>query len=140
MTGMRNHPLASRPSPVPFAASHARRALAVASLLLASSGCSSRSAAPSQGAPAQELTAAQKAKLANIAPSFDVGKVIRQVHFAYRPDGAGFSAGHATYGVRTDGAGRWSIEPRHYPTAKQSPSTTKQEPLVGTPARFSTVA
>ncbi|MBN8232741.1 cadherin-like domain-containing protein [Corallococcus macrosporus] len=31
---------------------------------------------------------------------FDVSAVMRQVHFAYRPDGAAWSGGHSTYGVK----------------------------------------
>lgn len=34
---------------------------------------------------------------------FDVSAVVRQVHFAFRAEGTGWSGGHSTYGVRVDG-------------------------------------
>jgi MYXO-CTERM domain-containing protein len=38
-------------------------------------------------------------------PNFDLGAVVRQVHFAFRPsDGARFRGGHTTYTVDADGA------------------------------------
>lgn len=44
---------------------------------------------------------------------FDLSAVMRQVHFAYRPDGDGWSAGHSTYEVRVD-AGGLELRPFHY--------------------------
>ena len=37
---------------------------------------------------------------ANTAVPFDLGRVLQQVHFAFRADGHGWSGGHASYGVR----------------------------------------
>jgi hypothetical protein len=36
---------------------------------------------------------------------FDVSAVMRQVHFAFRPDGAAWSGGHSTYGVTAEAGG-----------------------------------
>ncbi len=36
---------------------------------------------------------------------FDVSAVMRQVHFAYRPEGAAFRGGHSTYEVRASSDG-----------------------------------
>src|SRR5262245_29425933 len=43
---------------------------------------------------------------------FDLGGVIRQVHFAFRPDGDGFRGGHATYGVATTPRGVLRVTPQ----------------------------
>lgn len=39
------------------------------------------------------------------APALDLDAVVRQVHFAFRPDGDGFRTDHSTYAVRVDDAG-----------------------------------
>jgi hypothetical protein len=46
------------------------------------------------------------------AAGFDVGAVIRQVHFAWRPEGTGaFTAGHVTHAVRADEKGSVELTP-----------------------------
>jgi hypothetical protein len=50
-----------------------------------------------------------------LSAPFDVGAVIRQVHFAWRPDEGGFSAGHSTHAVRASAQGGWSVTPFHQP-------------------------
>ena len=70
-------------------------------LLVAMTSCGS-SNEPSAEAPV--LGAVERAGVeadANDAasPPFDIGSIIRQVHFAYRPEGASFAAAHSTYGV-----------------------------------------
>ncbi|OJH38082.1 hypothetical protein BON30_23240 [Cystobacter ferrugineus] len=42
---------------------------------------------------------------AAVSAPFDVGAVMRQVHFAYRPEGQGWSGGHSTYEVRASAEG-----------------------------------
>lgn len=44
---------------------------------------------------------------------FDVGAVIRQVHFSWRPDAEGFGGGHSTYSVRADPSGL-TLTPYHH--------------------------
>jgi hypothetical protein len=39
-----------------------------------------------------------------MSPSFDLGRVMRQVHFAFRREGAAWTGGHSSYAVRFDGA------------------------------------
>lgn len=49
----------------------------------------------------------EQAPLASGAVSapFDVGAVMRQVHFAYTPEGQGWHGGHSTYAVRASAGG-----------------------------------
>jgi len=49
------------------------------------------------------------------ATNLDLGKVMRQVHFAYRSDAGDFAGGHSSYSVRVDGTGAWSFQPLHRP-------------------------
>jgi MYXO-CTERM domain-containing protein len=58
------------------------------------------------GAPVKPLTAEQV--------PFDLRKVIERVHFAFRPEGSGWTGGHGTYGVRVDAEGL-SVTPYHHP-------------------------
>lgn len=62
-------------------------------------GCRSRPPAESVAAPTSTAVSAP----------FDVASVMRQVHFAYRPEGEQWSGGHSTYEVRasTNGMSRW---------------------------------
>ncbi|MCY1023848.1 cadherin-like domain-containing protein [Pyxidicoccus sp. MSG2] len=53
------------------------------------------SSAPENDSPGAAVSAPPETSV-----PFDVSAVIRQVHFAFRPDGAGWSGGHTTYGVR----------------------------------------
>lgn len=41
----------------------------------------------------------------------DLAAVMRRVHFAYRPEGEGFTGGHGTYGVRVGPQGRVELTP-----------------------------
>ncbi len=91
----------------------------------------------------------------SVSTPFDVGAVIRQVHFAYRPaEVGGFEGGHATYGVTVRG-GAVSVTPVHHPPAGQvdavdisshEPHTdpnshvNRPEPVTGAPATFTTTA
>lgn len=51
-----------------------------------------------------------------VATPFDLGRIIDQVHFAWRRDGAGFSAGHSTHRARVDGD-VLELTPRHFTEA-----------------------
>lgn len=77
-------------------------------------------------------------------PPFDVGAVIEQVHFAFRPDGAGWRAGHSTWAVRYED-GALDVQPFHFPGGRPgeaSPGATGEgssaRPSVvrGDPVRF----
>ncbi len=70
-------------------------------LLLALVTACSRNEAPRPARP--PAPAARQPEPAG-AP-FDVSAVIRQVHFAYRPEAEGWSAGHSTYTVRASTEG-----------------------------------
>ncbi|MCP3145060.1 Ig-like domain-containing protein [Pyxidicoccus xibeiensis] len=52
---------------------------------------------------------------------FDVGAVIRQVHFAFRPDKEAWSGGHATYTVRSGAQGLTLTPYHHLRDAKAAP-------------------
>ncbi|QSQ24342.1 cadherin-like domain-containing protein [Pyxidicoccus parkwayensis] len=58
------------------------------------------SSAPETDAPGTSPSVSPETR----AP-FDMSAVMRQVHFAFRPEGGGWSGGHSTYGVRVDGQG-----------------------------------
>ena len=49
--------------------------------------------------------------LASAGPSFDIGAVMRRVHFAFRPMGNAFEGGHSTYGVRVTATGQVRVTP-----------------------------
>ncbi|RLB54232.1 MAG: hypothetical protein DRJ42_09785, partial [Deltaproteobacteria bacterium] len=49
-----------------------------------------------------------------VGAPFDLGAVMRQVHFAYRPDGDAHTGGDSTYGVRVEG-GAVQLTPYHHP-------------------------
>ena len=54
---------------------------------------------------------------------FDVGRVMRQVHFAFRPcagSGCLFEAGHTTHGVRVDRDLRVAVTPAHHEGASSA--------------------
>ncbi|MHB8879645.1 MAG: hypothetical protein ACYC8T_38640, partial [Myxococcaceae bacterium] len=46
------------------------------------------------------------------SPSFDLGEVVRRVHFAYRPGSGGFEGGHDTYRVRVVPQGAVALTPQ----------------------------
>jgi uncharacterized protein (TIGR03382 family) len=93
------------------ARSRGRRPILAAVALLATiavvASCSStdtRTPEPvTPAAPAARADAV--ARPAAVSAPFDLGGVIKQVHFAYRPEGAGFSGGHRTYAVAVSGQG-----------------------------------
>ncbi|MDY7233224.1 Ig-like domain-containing protein [Hyalangium rubrum] len=58
---------------------------------------------------------------------FDLGEVVRRVHFAYRPDGEGWSAGHSAWTARATATGL-TFTPRHALDASRV--------LTGTPVTF----
>ncbi len=98
---------------------------ALLGLAVAAAGCNDLTAPPQAMDPAQDgggsatgaltTTGSGKASPAVTAP-FDVGAVIRQVHFAFRPgEAGGFEGGHSTYGVIERG-GQVTVTPVHHPT------------------------
>jgi hypothetical protein len=66
------------------------------------------------------------------AAPFDVGAIVRQVHFAYRKEGRDFAAGHATYATRVS-QGRLTFTPYHHPQGQK-------ERVVGAPLTVETLA
>ena len=55
-----------------------------------------------------------------VSAPFDVKAVMKQVHFAFRPDKrGGFEGGHVTYGARVGAGGRLSVTPYHFPQTRQ---------------------
>ena len=110
----------------------------------------------SSGAP-RALTAAPPSPAAapSVSTPFDVGSVIRQVHFAFRPaDGGGFEGGHATHGVIVRGGGVTFTAVHHPPTSQEATAPGKSlephsdpssllyrpEPVRGAPVTFTATA
>src|SRR5687768_16377434 len=89
---------------------HSRLTLA----LLAALGLVTPSCWPLTPAPPQPpAPAAPEERRAEGVP-FDVSAVVRQVHFAYRREGQGWSGGHDTYRVQVNPQGL-TLTPFHYP-------------------------
>ena len=54
-----------------------------------------------------------------VSAPFDVNAVMRQVHFAFRPDKkGGFEGGHVTHGARVGAGGRLTVTPYHFPQTR----------------------
>ncbi len=64
-------------------------------------------------------------------PGIDVGGIIRRVHFAFRPEGEGWTGGHATFSVKADRDG-FSVTPIDYSKDSQASSGR----VTGAPIRF----
>ncbi|NTX07358.1 tandem-95 repeat protein [Myxococcus sp. CA040A] len=92
------------PSTFPRHAPRGALRLCLGVALLAWMGCRSRPPAESVAAPTSTAVSAP----------FDVASVMRQVHFAYRPEGEQWSGGHSTYEVRasTNGMSLTPFSPR----------------------------
>jgi MYXO-CTERM domain-containing protein len=91
-------PSSSRPPAILPSRRASFAALLLFAALIVAASCSSTdtgaTAAPAPRPPA-----------AGTPAPFDVGKVMRQVHFAYRPEGSGFGGGHRTYAVHASAEG-----------------------------------
>lgn len=63
---------------------------------------------------------------------FDLGRVVEQVHFAYRQEGRSWTSGHWTYGVRVDNESL-AFKPYHYPQGAPGDEGqgTPSEPAMG---------
>lgn len=72
-------------------------------------GCQEQRAAEVSPHPAPPIQA---------SPSFDIGAVIKQVHFAWRQDGKEWSSGDDTY-VASWSSGTLSFTPYHYPQGRR---------------------
>src|SRR5262245_53082453 len=80
------------------ATSRALAAMVVAALAFAvAPGCNTRTQAPPPP-PSPQVPAAGG------SASFDLHTVMRNAHFAFRPDGGAFRGAHTTYAARFDGA------------------------------------
>ncbi|MHB8874871.1 MAG: hypothetical protein ACYC8T_14375, partial [Myxococcaceae bacterium] len=75
--------------------------VAPGALLVALVACVSCHAPREQGAAAPATPPSPTSS--NVTAPFDIGRVIDQVHFAYRKEGEAWTAGHSTYGVRVEG-------------------------------------
>ncbi|MDY7229175.1 Ig-like domain-containing protein [Hyalangium rubrum] len=64
---------------------------------------------------------------------FDLGEVIRRAHFAYRPEGNGWTAGHGTWSARATAQGL-TITPRH--ALEPAAQASAPRILKGTPITF----
>ncbi|HEX8705149.1 MAG TPA: Ig-like domain-containing protein, partial [Myxococcaceae bacterium] len=101
-----------------------RLALITALLVL---GAACRDPAPPAAAPA----VAPRISSDTPGGRFDLSEVMRRVHFAYRPDGDGWKAGHSTWSARVSASGL-TFTPRH---AQENSSV-----LTGTPVTFGAAA
>jgi hypothetical protein len=80
-------------------------------LLVVSVSCQGgveRDADPAPSGPASLASGAAPA----LSPPVDVSAIIRQVHFAFRPEGDELVGGHETYGVNASASG-FTVRPRH---------------------------
>src|SRR5688572_22327077 len=82
------------------------RSLRHALIAVAISGCSP--GAPEVAAP---LAAVEPAGAQPGMPSFDIGDVVRQVHFAFRAEGGRYTGGDRSYAVRVGAEGGIEIQP-----------------------------
>ncbi|AFE04587.1 hypothetical protein COCOR_02298 [Corallococcus coralloides DSM 2259] len=74
--------------------------------------CTRDAPAPAAAEPPPEAVPEVRAPRSEGAP-FDVGAIIRQVHFAWRPENGAWSGGHSTYTVRS-GAEGLTLTPYHH--------------------------
>jgi hypothetical protein len=87
-------------------------ATAVASLL---PGCTEAPRRAARSAPVVQRGEDPMVAKPNTSAPFDVGRVMRQVHFAFRPAEAGrFEGGHATHTLSVDRDGALSMTPVHH--------------------------
>lgn len=98
-------------------------------------GCVAPSAAPAPDVPSTEVTSEPA--------TFDLGEVMRRVHFAYRAAGAGYVGEHSTYTVQvSDGA--VTFTPHHHARigdlAPDGRVRALGEPVEGAPATLETTA
>jgi hypothetical protein len=100
------------------------RSVAVLVVLAAlASGAACSTSGSSGGEPSERAPAAPRAPAAQaqVSAPFDLGGVMKQVHFAYRPEGAGWIGGHQTYEVRASAAG-FGFTPVAAATIMQAPA------------------
>ncbi|MHA7629366.1 Ig-like domain-containing protein [Corallococcus sp. M7] len=129
------------PASPPLPASFRIGCLLALSLALA---CTRDAAAPAATAPPPAAVPEAHAPDLEKAP-FDVGAIIRQVHFAWRPENGAWSGGHSTYAVRS-GAEGLTLTPYHHPrkpdAAPRPGVVTKARksvsPLAGAPLTLGT--
>jgi PKD repeat protein len=88
---------------------------------------------PTRSVPPRVSSDAQEAP-------FDLGALVRRAHFAYRPDGDGWTAGHGTWSARVTPSGL-TFTPRHalLGSSGSQPPASRQV-LTGTPVTFGPVA
>jgi len=96
---------------------------------IVSSGCGDGNSEPAEPEAAKPAEAAVETALAGAgaAPGgsvpFDIGSVVRRVHFAYRPVDGGFEGGHRTYSVRVKHDGAFEVRPHRLAESTGSQST-----------------
>jgi large repetitive protein len=104
-------------------------------VLVTLGGCALPPDAPPPDEPANAVTAEPA--------SFDLGAVMRRVHFAYRADGAGYTGGHSTYAVHVND-GTVAFTPFHHARpgelAPDGRMRVPGEAVEGAPVTFETTA
>ncbi|GEL73251.1 Ig-like domain-containing protein [Myxococcus virescens] len=129
------------PAPSPLPASFRIGCLLALSLALActrDAPTSAATATPSDAAPEARAPQSESAP-------FDVGAIIRQVHFAWRPENGTWSGGHSTYTVRS-GAEGLTLTPYHHIRKQDVPpgpgevtnASAPVAPLAGAPLTLGT--
>lgn len=98
--------------------------------LLVATACHTQSEPPHGTSSPPTQPGSHPVTTATSAP-FDVGAIVRQVHFAYRKEGEDLVGGHATYATRVRGS-RLTFTPFHHPQGRK-------EPLVGAPLQLETL-
>ena len=91
-------------------------------LLLGAVGCK-------KSGPTLPALSRVEAKPASVSGApVDLGAVMRQVHFAFRPEGSQLTGGDATFEVAVDPTGAWTIAPRHFPDGRPAGSKPSVDP------------
>gem|GEM_PF-5280584 len=109
-----------------------------------------------EDAPLTEVTEPIQPVSENISAPFDIGSVMKQVHFAFRPEGSFFTGGDTNYVVKVAKNGSFSVTPFHYPDGEKplaheeqldpreeierKEQQAREKPIEGTPATFKTAS
>lgn len=106
-------------------------------------------------APLSGATESTQPVSGNVSAPFDIGGVMRQVHFAFREKDGLFEGGDTNYAVKVAQDGSFSVTPFHYPKGKrdtaraerhdhredmdQTEHREREKPITGKAASFKTL-
>lgn len=90
--------------------------------------------------PATSTQTSKATTSAEPATGFDIGAIMRQVHFAFRPEGSQYQGGHTTYGVQVAQTGRIDFTPYMPTPAPENKDPTLLDLTGGQPSAVSSAA